>query len=250
MAIFKAKVESNFTTLPNETIRDPRLTFEATGLLSFMLSLPDDWEIHKSWLEKQKGGCGRDKLTRIMNELITCGYVVRKPKQDESGKMQGVDWFVYSTDQLKNRITENPLDGKPATTKEIDIQKKELNKDIVQKDLHEEAFNHFWSNMRLVKKSKKAALTAFKRLIKDKSKTPMDWAEFLINDIQNRISANQYGIDKLHPSTYLNGQRWEDEITIDQPNNNYQANGKPSLLDRLSNLENKQNQFLIGGSNE
>lgn len=252
MAIFKAKVESNFTTLPNETIRDPRLTFEATGLLSFMLSLPDDWEIHKSWLEKQKGGCGRDKLTRIMNELITCGYVVRKPRQDDKGKMQGVDWFVYSTDQLKNRITENPSDGKPVTTKEIDIQKKELNKNNVQNDLHEEAFNHFWSNMKLVKKNKKGSLSAFKSLTKkDKSKTPMDWATFLINDIQNRINANQFGIDRLHPATYLNGQRWEDDITTNQPNNNYQANGKPSAIDMLRQRHAQPNQqILIGGSNE
>ena len=238
MAIFNARVEANFTTLPNEAIRDPRLSFEATGLLTLMLSLPDDWEIHKSWLEKQKIGCGRDKLTRIMNELIDCGYVVRKARQDEKGKMNGVDWFVYSTDQLKNRITENPSDGKPVTTKEIDIQKKELNKDIAQSDLVGEAFGHFWSNMKLVKKSKKSALAAFKKLTKDKSKTPMEWATLLINDIQNRINANQFGIDKLHPSTYLNGQRWEDEITINHQMSapqNTQANqaGNGQWLDEM-----------------
>lgn len=141
MAIFKAKVKNNFTTLVNNTVQDKNLTFEATGLLAFLLSLPDDWEIVKEWLMDQKQKCGRDKLTRMIKELETQGYVVKKIKQDEQGKLKGYDWFVYPEPQitraepgvLKNRRPDNPATGKPATTKETDLQKKQLDKKILHR---------------------------------------------------------------------------------------------------------------------
>lgn len=130
MAIYKAKIESNFATIPNSSLQDKSISFAATGLLSLMLSLPDDWDIHKSWLQEQKIKCGRDKLTSMMKELVDAGYVVRKVKQKEDGLLDGVDWLVYPTVQLKNRETVKPFDGKPVTTKETDIQNKQL-KDLI-----------------------------------------------------------------------------------------------------------------------
>lgn len=124
MSIYKAKVESNFAIISNKTLRDSSLSYEATGLLAMMLSLPDDWEIHKSWLQTQKIKCGRDKLTSMMNELINAGYVVKKVKQEEGGRLNGVDWFVYAEPQ-NNRITENPSDGKTTTTKKDSLKRKD-----------------------------------------------------------------------------------------------------------------------------
>ena len=66
MAIFKSKLSENYVTLPNATIQDVDLSWEARGLLAFMLSLPSDWAIHKSWLGEQSAACGRDKLNRII----------------------------------------------------------------------------------------------------------------------------------------------------------------------------------------
>lgn len=129
MAIFKAKVESQFSVIANAALQDSRLSYEATGLLAMMLSLPDDWEIHKTWLQNQKVKCGRDKLTNMMKELVETGYVRKVVKQDESGRLDGVDWLVYGEAvQLENRTTEKPSNGKPVTTKETSIQKKQETK--------------------------------------------------------------------------------------------------------------------------
>lgn len=125
MAIFKAKVRTSFSAIPNKTLQDKRLTFEATGLLAMLLSLPEDWEIHKDWLQKQKQKCGRDKLTRMMKELQDAGYVTKIYKQEDGGRMNGVDWFVYPVEQLQSRTTENADSGKPATTKETSLQSKQ-----------------------------------------------------------------------------------------------------------------------------
>lgn len=128
MAIYKAQIKNQFTQIPNETLQDLSLSFEAKGVLVLILSLPTDWEIHKSWLQKQAANCGRDKLTRIIKELDEAGYVRKKPRQDKTGKMAGWDWFVYSTKQtqasdsktstetLKTRNTVKPYYGKPSTT--------------------------------------------------------------------------------------------------------------------------------------
>ncbi len=137
MAIFKANVANQFTQIPNETLQDPSLSFEAKGLLALILSLPSDWEIHKTWLQEQAANCGRDKLKRLIKELTDAGYMVKKAKQDEGGKMAGWDWFVYplkqpqprngkgSTDGLKTRQTVLPSVGKaPTTNKHLNKENK------------------------------------------------------------------------------------------------------------------------------
>lgn len=79
-------------------------------------------------------------------------------------------------------------------------------------DSIESAFNIFYS-AGLVKKSKQSALRSFKAICKNGKVTPEEVAGKLAEDIKKRIAANQFGIGQLHPSTYLNGRRWEDEIT-------------------------------------
>ena len=129
MGIFKAKLSDQFTKIPNETLQDTALSFEAKGLLVLILSLPENWEIHKSWLQNQAPKCGQDKLKRLLKELTETGYMVKKVKQSENGKLAGWDWYVYPEKQLqpakiaastvgvKNRPSVKPSVGKTGTTK-------------------------------------------------------------------------------------------------------------------------------------
>lgn len=77
------------------------------------------------------------------------------------------------------------------------------------------AFEHFWLNMKLVKKSKQSAQKSFYKAAKN-APDAMDFANNLISDTVTRFNNQQFGFDKLHPSTYLNGKRWDDEYTIDK----------------------------------
>ena len=136
MGIFKARLSDQYTKIPNETLQDTSLSFEAKGLLVLILSLPENWEIHKSWLQKQAPKCGQDKLKRLLKELTDTGYMVKKVKQSEDGKLAGWDWFVYPEKQLeaakieistvgvKNRPTVKPSDGKSGTTKKHKYKEK------------------------------------------------------------------------------------------------------------------------------
>ena len=139
MAIFKSKLSENYVTLPNVTIQDIELSWEARGLLAFMLSLPSDWAIHKSWLEEQSAMCGKDKLNRIIDELIESGYLVKQQKRSGAGKFAENDWLVYSEKQPADEqntvdgsaVTGKPVNGKPAATKETSLQSKQSTKETV-----------------------------------------------------------------------------------------------------------------------
>ena len=73
------------------------------------------------------------------------------------------------------------------------------------------AFDVFYS-AGLVKKSKSAAIKSFAKLVAKEKADPMLVALRLTDDIAARIESKQFGIDNLHPSTYLNNKRWEDDI--------------------------------------
>lgn len=80
----------------------------------------------------------------------------------------------------------------------------------------ENAFDVFW-NVYKVKVNKVGALKSFKSAYKKYSQkvkcTAQQFAQMLADDVQKRLSLGQFGFDKLHPTTYLNNARWEDEYT-------------------------------------
>ena len=101
---------------------------------------------------------------------------------------------------VETEAQQNPTNHKPLT-----INHKPLN--INTSSL----FAMFWeSGIRKV--GKKDAEKIFSRIIK-KQKDPDRFTEQIIQDVKARISSNQFGFDRMHPSTYLNGERWLDEIT-------------------------------------
>ncbi|MGM0614755.1 MAG: YdaU family protein [Pseudomonadota bacterium] len=74
------------------------------------------------------------------------------------------------------------------------------------------AFEQFWiAGMRKV--GKKAARKAFAAALKRERMAPDDFAAMLQADVFKRIQAGQMGFESMHPTTYLNGERWNDEIS-------------------------------------
>ena len=134
MAFYREAVSDNFTVILNKTIQDQELSFEATGLLAFMLSLPPEWKYSREWLIAQKKNIGRDKLKRLLKELEETGYLVRKIVQGKDGKITGRDWIIKplkatddapSTVGLKTRPTDNPSDGESAAINKTSKKNKE-----------------------------------------------------------------------------------------------------------------------------
>ena len=97
--------------------------------------------------------------------------------------------------QDKNRTEEN----------RVDKSRTEQNKVIS----HE--FDRFWL-AGMTKQSKQSALKAFTKQHKESKQEIEAFTDYLINDVQQRLIANVFGFDKMHPTTYLNQQRWHDDI--------------------------------------
>jgi hypothetical protein len=83
------------------------------------------------------------------------------------------------------------------------------------KNQFEEMFNRFWSaGMR--KMNKKGAKKAFMGIIKSQEPdSQWDFTDFLYEDIQKRVKNKQNGFDRLHPTSYLNSERWDDEHIVE-----------------------------------
>jgi len=74
--------------LARETSQDNNLSYEALGMLTYLLSKPDTWETHMTDLTKRLR-CGRDKAYRIVKELCDARYMKAPKKyQDKAGRWQ------------------------------------------------------------------------------------------------------------------------------------------------------------------
>jgi hypothetical protein len=128
MSIVRAARKSQFYTLPTATIEDDRLSWEARGVLVYLLSKPDHWEVlvrdlvnrTKNALGKRSG---RDKVYAILKELRQAGYLVMTRRR-EGGGFTGVDYEVSEVPDLEagaaytaslEKGSASPLPEKPET---------------------------------------------------------------------------------------------------------------------------------------
>lgn len=92
-----------------ETAQDRSLSFEARGMLAYLMSQPDNWVIKTRDLEQ---GCKKDKVHSIIDELEKAGYVKREEVKD--GKWADGRWRYAA---FEYPCTESPYPEKPATDK-------------------------------------------------------------------------------------------------------------------------------------
>lgn len=120
-----------WTPIWNDAIRDKRLSFRATGLLCYLLSLPPNWKPHQAHIIEQKTE-GRDAVFTAWKELQELGYIVKELRRGSQGVIEETIWHVYenpseSTALLENRKAVLPEDGKTVTKKDLS-DKKDLGK--------------------------------------------------------------------------------------------------------------------------
>lgn len=113
MSIIRApRKESNFYILDKKISEDKRIGWAARGLLIYLLGKPDHWEVSvealRSETSESLNPTGRDGVYKLINELITAGYIVRKFRH-VGGRADGYDYFVSESPiQLpENQETEN-----------------------------------------------------------------------------------------------------------------------------------------------
>ena len=147
MAVFRVERNKGYTVMSNHHLRNKELTLKAKGLLSQMLSLPEDWDYTLAGLS-QINRESIDAIRTAVWELEKAGYIKRRQGRDEKGKMTAIEYTIYEQPQPPddtppgldnptlenptpgNPILENPTPGKPTTENPM-----QLNKDIQRTDL-------------------------------------------------------------------------------------------------------------------
>ena len=127
--IFRRTQEDKFTIIPNALIRDTRLSWEARGLLMYLLSQKPDWTVRKTDLERQSQA-NDFVVSRILKELEDTRYIYREQVNDEdSGRFE---WVTYVFD---SPIPQSSTDGKPphiiSTDKERTTTEKATKQDVL-----------------------------------------------------------------------------------------------------------------------
>lgn len=87
-------IDRNFYILDKSISEDIRLTFEARGLLIYLLGKPDNWQTNLTHLATQSPA-GRNKIARMLNELKEIGYITQHQERDARGKMLPSTYVVY-----------------------------------------------------------------------------------------------------------------------------------------------------------
>lgn len=148
MAVFRVERNTGYTVMSNHHLRNKELSLKAKGLLSQMLSLPEDWDYTLAGLSH----INREKIDAIreaVKELEKAGYIVRSRERDEKGRLRGADYVIYEQPQPKEPeaatssekpptsdlpTLENPTLEKPTLEKPTQENPMQLNKDISSKE--------------------------------------------------------------------------------------------------------------------
>ena len=114
MAIIKINKTKNYTTISNFHLREKDMSLKAKGLLSLMLSLPEDWDYSVGGLAKLSKD-GKDSVTNTLIELERFGYVKRTQCLNDKNQFDGYDYDIYEEPQFEEEtpLTGNPLTGNP-----------------------------------------------------------------------------------------------------------------------------------------
>ena len=147
MAVFRIEKTRDYTVMSNHHLKDRTLTLKSKGLLSMMLSLPDEWNYTTRGLAAI---CreGVDSIGAALKELETHGYIRRTQLRDEKGKITDTEYVIYEMPQCEppsspgtplpgtaKPYTENPDMGIPDTADPCTENPAQLNTNQTKTDL-------------------------------------------------------------------------------------------------------------------
>ena len=112
MAVYRVERTRDYTVMSNFHLRDANLTLKAKGLLSMMLSLPDQWNYSTRGLASI---CkeGVDSIGRTVRELEAAGYIIRRQLRGEKGRIIDTEYVIYEQPQNRDTPPEMPNPGGP-----------------------------------------------------------------------------------------------------------------------------------------
>lgn len=126
MAVIRVNKTKDFTVMSNAHFKEREMSLKAKGLLSLMLSLPDEWDYSvRGLVTLSKDGI--ESVMTSLSELEEFGYLERTRAHDEKGRFAGYDYNIFEHPQTEKPCTENPNTGNPNTEKPCTENPPQLN---------------------------------------------------------------------------------------------------------------------------
>lgn len=165
-----------------------------------------------------------DKLNEILDNFANSKKYSSRDEESLHPELYNVDVgeTIKSSSFYQEITTKNTTNNKNILIEPVRSEVKKTESEITKANQNpiDLAFEGiFWPEVqrKVGKQSAKSAFkTQFKLWRRETGETPEQFAEFLVADIRLRLQANQFGFEKLHPATYLNGKRWLDDKPITQ----------------------------------
>ena len=127
MPFFRVNKTKDYTIMANHHLKNRDLSLKAKGLLSVMLSLPEDWHFTVHGLVSI---CkeGRDSISGAVRELEEAGYIVRHRLRDKEGHINGLEYIIYETPQKPEN--NGPDGSKTPVEVEVDTEEAEATEEV------------------------------------------------------------------------------------------------------------------------
>lgn len=174
MAVVRVNKSKNYTVMSNYHFREKKMSLKAKGLLSLMLSLPDDWDYSIAGLVTLSKD-GKDSVMSALSELEKFGYLRRTQVTNSKGQFSGVDYDIYEQPQTdipvaekqkqENSNEENPrqLSTKLTNSSSKEEDTKEINtndfEQIISSHVPYESLKDYYRNYIEMRESIGAPLT-------------------------------------------------------------------------------------------
>lgn len=216
MIIRIKKRENPYAQIDKRPLHDKRLTFKARGILAYLLTKPDDWDVRVSDLIENSPE-GREAVQAGLRELKRMGYAVLETTRDNKGRVSGKTWVIMEepTDGFsvnrENRQTENPSNTN---------NDKETNNDNTAASVPDAAyaFEQFWNDYGYKKGSKAKAHAKFRKLTgRDLEALREALPHYIRATVTKDAGDRKNGFKPMrrYPEFFLSGRVWEslsDEI--------------------------------------
>jgi hypothetical protein len=218
MAVVRVNKTSDFTVMSNAHFKEREMSLKAKGLLSLMLSLPDEWDYSvRGLVTLSKDGIG--SVMSSLSELEDFGYLERIRAHDEKGRFAGYDYNIFEHPIPKKTDTKEPYSENPNTEKPYTENPPQLNTNsLTTKEVKTNELNNILSEFEILWKiyprkiGKPKALKAYQKA--RKNGVSFENVQRGINNYLADIKAKKTGVKYIkHGSTWFNGECWDDEYS-------------------------------------